>query len=138
MWLSDLLGKVVLLNFEATWCPSFRARAPKLEQLHQRLKGQDFVLLSVHLQERTSTVKAFRQEHGMSFPAVIDADGKVSERYRVQFIPSTSLIDRAGMMVGRTLGANAWDSDEAKELKLSLINDPPREATRPGAGGKQS
>jgi peroxiredoxin len=122
--LSDLHGKVVLLNFEATWCPSCRAQAPKLEQLHQRLKGQDFVLLSVHLQERPSTVKAFRQEHGMNFPAVIDADGTVSERYGVQFIPTTYLIDRAGRMVGRTVGPKAWDSEEAKDLIVSLINQP--------------
>jgi peroxiredoxin len=124
--LSDFHGKVVLMNFEATWCPSCRAQAPKLEQLYQRPQGQDFVMLSVHLQERPSTVNAFRQEHGMSFPAVIDADGAVSERYGGQFIPITYLIDREGRMVGRTVGPKAWDSDTATELLVSLINQPRR------------
>lgn len=122
--LSDLRGKVVLVNFEATWCPSCRVQAPKLERLHQRLQGQDFAVLSVHLQERPSTVQAFRQEHGMSLPAVIDADGTVGERYEVQFIPTTYLIDHAGRMVGRTVGPKAWDSEEAKDLMLWLINQP--------------
>ncbi len=83
MWLSDLRGKVVLVNFEATWCPSCRAQAPKLEQLYQMLQGRDFVLLAVHLREDPKTVKKFRREHQMSFPAVIDADAAVNERYGV-------------------------------------------------------
>jgi len=123
--LSQFRGKVVLLNFEATWCPSCQAQAPKLEPLHQQMQGQDFVLLSVHLRERSKRVKAFRRDHGMSFPAVIDADGKVSERYGVQFIPTTYLIDRAGMIVGRAVGPKAWDSQEAKALMLSLIDQLP-------------
>lgn len=135
--LSTFRGKVVLLNFEATWCPSCRAQAPKLEQLHQLLKGTDFVLLSVHLRERPNTVKAFRREHGMSFSAVIDADGNVSEQYGVQFIPTTYLIDRAGTIVGRAVGPKVWDSEEAKELLLSLINQPTREAVHPGADSKR-
>lgn len=130
--LGHFRGKVVLLNFEATWCPSCQAQAPKLEQLHRQMQGKDFVLLSVHLRERSKSVKAFRRDHGMSFPAVIDADGNVSERYGVQFIPTTYLIDRAGMIVGRAVGPKAWDSQEAKELMLSLIDQPPPGTVRPG------
>jgi hypothetical protein len=54
----------------------------------------------------------------------IDADAAVSERYGVQFIPTTCLIDREGRMVGRTVGPEAWDSEEAKDLILSLIHQP--------------
>jgi hypothetical protein len=103
----------------------------------QAMQGQDVVLRSVHPRERPGTVRAFRQQRTRSLPAVIDTDDAASERDGVQCIPTASVIDRAGRMVGRTVGPKAWDSDKVKALLVSLIHQPLREVARPGAGGKR-
>jgi len=109
--LSDFRGKVVLLNFWAPWCPPCRAEIPSLEQLYEKYRGRDFVLLAV-AEDEERNVRNFVQKSGMSFPVLVDSNGKVYNSYRCRGVPTTLLIDREGVIVGRYLGMRDWTGQE--------------------------
>ena len=97
-------GKVVFLNFWATWCIPCREEMPALERLHQTYQSQDLAVISIDLKESADQVKAFFQKHGLSFPALLDQNGSVFRDYLVAGMPTTYLIGRDGTMLARGIG----------------------------------
>src|SRR6266702_4754485 len=91
-------GKVVLVNFWATWCEPCKAEMPGLQQLADELRGQSFVLYSVNLQEDAAQVEAFQRQYGLNLYAVLDNDGDVTRAYGVRALPATFLIDQHGVV----------------------------------------
>ena len=122
--LSDFKGKIVFLNFWATWCPPCRFEMPSMEKLHNKLKNRDFVILAVDLQEPASVVKEFFKEFNLSFTALLDSDGKVGAVFGVISIPTTFILDKEGKIVGGAVGAREWDSRDSFALFEHLINQP--------------
>jgi len=108
--LSALKGKVVFLNFWATWCGPCRVEMPSMEALHNLYAEKGLEILAVNSGEKQPEVLAFMQNNNLSFPAVLDSDGKVSTSYGVQAIPTTFLIDREGKIVVRLVGSINWDT----------------------------
>jgi thiol-disulfide isomerase/thioredoxin len=105
--LSALRGKVVFLNFWATWCPPGREEMPSMEILYQRYKGAlEFV--TVDMMEDKSAVSAFMRDLKLSFPVALDTDGRVSAFYGIQAIPSTFIIDKDGMIIASVVGGLNW------------------------------
>jgi thiol-disulfide isomerase/thioredoxin len=102
--LSAERGKVVLLNFWATWCEPCKSEMPALQQLADELRDRPFVLYSVDLQEDAAQVEAFQRDYGLSLYAVLDADGDVTRAYGVRALPSTFLIDQGGILRQQRLG----------------------------------
>jgi thiol-disulfide isomerase/thioredoxin len=104
---SDLAGergKVVLINFWATWCEPCKAEMPGLQQLAQELRDQPFRLYSVDLQEEAAQIEAFEREYNLNLYAVMDQDGDATRAYGVRALPSTFLIDRRGILHLQRLG----------------------------------
>src|SRR5260370_20718029 len=98
---SDLIaerGKVVLVNFWATWCEPCKAEMPALQQLADELRGKSFVLYSVDLQEDAPQVEAFQRQYGLNLYAVLDDNGEVTRAYCVRALPATFLIDQQGLV----------------------------------------
>ncbi len=122
--LSELKGKVVVINFWTTWCPSCRIEMPDLEKLHQHFKASEFALLAVNLRESGQTVRQYFQDHKLSFTALLDSDGEVGQRFGIRSIPTTFIIDRNGGMIGKAFGARQWGSDPAFAFFENLINFP--------------
>src|SRR5438105_4475489 len=91
-------GKVVLLNFWATWCIPCRTEMPELQSLADDLHGESFTLLTIDLQEEAATITLFRRELGLRLPVLLDQDGEVTRSYGVRALPATFLIDRNGML----------------------------------------
>ncbi|MBI3077481.1 MAG: TlpA family protein disulfide reductase [Deltaproteobacteria bacterium] len=120
--LADYRGKVVFLNFWATWCVPCRLEMPTMEKLHQTYQGRGLVVLAVDIQENPKKVKAFISELKLTFPAVIDATGDVVEAYKIFAVPTTILISRQGEMLGRVTGYRDWSTKEARELLDQLLN----------------
>jgi peroxiredoxin len=108
--LSKLKGKVVFLNFWATWCPPCREEMPSMEILYQRFHDQGLELLAVDLMENSKTVSAFLANNRLSFPAVLDTSGRVSSFYGIQAIPATFIIDRDGKIILYTAGGRNWNT----------------------------
>lgn len=111
--LKDFRGKVVFLNFFATWCEPCRLEMPAMERLSQTYRDKGLMVLAVDMHESAESVRAFMQELKLSFPAVVDADGSVGFMYGVRPIPATFLIARDGQILWRAFGARDWDSAEA-------------------------
>jgi peroxiredoxin len=94
--LSELRGQVVMINFWATWCAPCRQEMPLLNRIYEQYRKSGFVLLGVNIDDKPETAKALAQQLGISFPVLFDTDKQVSQRYDVDAMPSTVLIDRSG------------------------------------------
>jgi thiol-disulfide isomerase/thioredoxin len=116
-------GKVVFLNFWAIWCPPCRHEMPMLEQVYQALREQPFVLWAVNFQEGQEEVSRFMRDQRLHFPALLDLDGSVSRRYKVQGLPMTYIVDCAGMIVGQAVGPRPWHNDATRTLLAALLHD---------------
>jgi cytochrome c-type biogenesis protein len=110
--LSDLKGKVVFLNFWATWCGPCRIEMPSMETVYRRLQDRGFTVLAVNIGEQKKEVSAFMKENKLSFPAALDEKGTIAAYYGVQAIPTTYIIDRRGLIVSRMVGSIDWNKPE--------------------------
>lgn len=123
--LSDFKGNVVLLNFWATWCGPCREEMPTIEQLFRDYQRKAFVVVGVAGDKQGKTVvEPFVKEHGLSFPVVLDADGVVSQQYRVRGIPTVYLLDRQGRIAGMYVGGADWNSKDARAVIDRLLQEP--------------
>ena len=120
--LAELRGKVVFLNFWATWCPPCRVEMPSMEQLHKELKDKGLAILAIDIGESPKQVARFMKEFRLTFPALLDVNSEVSSRYRVQGLPTTFLVDRNGSVIGAAVGARDWASRDGKALIRFLLD----------------
>jgi thiol-disulfide isomerase/thioredoxin len=118
--LANLTGKVVLLNFWATWCPPCRAEMPSIERLWKAMKGKDFTIAAVDEGESAATVNAFFAKNGYSYPVALDVNGGAGDAFAVQGIPTTYLLDKNGLAIARVVGGIEYDSPEALALFAEL------------------
>ncbi len=121
--IKDFRGKVILLNFWASWCPPCRKEMPSIERLYRAFKDRGFVVIGVNYMEEADTVKDFMKDFDLTFPSFLDEGGSVAEMYRVMGIPTTFLIDREGRIAAKVLGDREWDSDHAKAIVEELLKE---------------
>jgi peroxiredoxin len=100
--LRELKGKVVLVNFWATWCPPCRKEMPDLNTLYQRFKDQGFVILAIS-DEDADKVKPFIAERNIGYPVMLDPGRKVNELFQVEGIPKSFVYDREGRLVAQSI-----------------------------------
>jgi cytochrome c biogenesis protein CcmG/thiol:disulfide interchange protein DsbE len=112
--LSDFRGKVVFLNFWATWCPPCRAEMPAIETLHRKYRDGDVVVLGIDLRESASTVRAFVEEGGYTWTFLLDTTGRVGSMYQVRGIPASYFVDRKGIIRAVAIGGMTGATMEAK------------------------
>jgi cytochrome c biogenesis protein CcmG/thiol:disulfide interchange protein DsbE len=94
--LDDYRGRVVVLNFWASWCKPCRAESPLLERWHRRMQDQGGTVLGVDMQDVTDSAQAFIDEYGLSYPMLKDKEGEGVEKFGVVAYPETFVIDRKG------------------------------------------
>ena len=120
--LDDYRGKIVLLDFWATWCGPCRLTMPILEKLQSEFP-EDLVLLAVNLQESEATVRGYVQKQKLKSRMLLDRDGRVSSSYRVSSIPMQVLLDRGGtvrhVQIGLSSQLGEQISRQIAELKKS-------------------
>lgn len=120
--LSDYRGKVVLLNFWASFCAPCLEEMPALETLWQDYREQGFVVLAVAADRGSiDPVRRFVETGNYSFPIPLDPDGNVRKQYEVVALPTTYLIGRDGRFAGRVLGAREWNSEQGRLLVQGLL-----------------
>lgn len=121
--LSQLRGKVVMLNVWTTWCPPCRKEMPTMEALYKKLKSADFVMLAASQDvDGKNTVLPYLQEGGFTFPVLLDVRGEVGKKYGVTGYPETFIIDRQGNIVYHHIGYNDW-SQPTVEAALRRLTD---------------
>ncbi len=122
MSLSQFRGKVVLLNFWATWCGPCRIEMPAMEHLYQTLSRQDFEILAVSTDPQGMAVtRPFQREMGFTFPILHDPDMRIGLTYGARTLPLTFMVDRRGVIRKKIFGARDWDSQEARDLIHMLM-----------------
>jgi peroxiredoxin len=107
----SLRGKVVLLNFWATWCKPCEDEMPAMERLYRVLADTPFELVAVSVDSERSDVEAFVQRLGLTFPILLDPDQEVAALYQTFRFPESLLIDADGVVVERYVGSKEWDAD---------------------------
>ena len=119
--LSDMRGKIVFLNFWATWCSACLVEIPAMEKLNAKLKDKDFVMLAISMQEPASRVKDYFIKHKLSFTALLDTKGEVASSFGVISIPTTFIMDKGGGIIGKAIGAREWYSKDSISLFEYLL-----------------
>jgi peroxiredoxin len=119
--LASLRGRVVLLNFWATWCEPCEAEMPAMQRLHDQLAGDAFELVAVSVDEKDSDVRAFQQRLGLQFPIVLDPSRAVSRLYQTFRYPESFLIDASGKVVERYVGPRDWSDPLYVERIRALL-----------------
>jgi cytochrome c biogenesis protein CcmG, thiol:disulfide interchange protein DsbE len=120
--LADYKGKLVLLNFWATWCIPCREEMPGMETLWQKYKEQGFVVVAVSVDDGSKKrVETFTKLLDLSFPVLLDPESEVSDLYKVSDMPTSFLIDRNGNIISRIVGTEEWSSPEAAQFVEKLL-----------------
>ena len=120
--LSQFRGKLVFLNFWATWCPPCREEMPAMEKLSQAFRDKGLVVLAVNFQEGPEAARVFFREQGLTYPVVLDQKGNVALSYGVRGLPATYFIGRDGQIVARAFGPRDWAGPDARRLITALLD----------------
>ncbi len=120
--LKDFRGKLVLLNFWATWCLPCREEMPAMERLYQQYKSKGFTILAVDVKDNPKDAVAFLKELKITYPVMLDPDGEVGLLYGAWGLPATYLIGPKGEGLARMWGPAQWDSAGAKQLIQDLLD----------------
>lgn len=102
--LSDFWGKVVVLNFWATWCDPCRAEMPDLERTYQAYKEKNVEFVGISVDTDTKLVNSFIKEVGVTYTILLDPSNQVASDYAIRAIPTTYIVDEEGMIVGSQIG----------------------------------
>ncbi len=112
-------GKVILLNFWATWCTPCREEMSSLEWLQNHFEGKDFIFLAISVDYGgVKAVQEFMNKHQYNFLVLLDPHHQVYDLFKVQGIPTTFLIDKRGVILGKAIGPRDWRS----EMVVNLLN----------------
>ena len=119
--LKDFRGKVVFLNFWATWCEFCKDEMPAMDRLYREFKGKGLEVVAVNVKDKRTEALGFVKQLKLTYSIVMDADGEVGLLYGAFGMPTTYLIDRKGMVLARLWGPADWYSPAARSLIRSLV-----------------
>ncbi|MCU7906235.1 MAG: TlpA family protein disulfide reductase [Candidatus Thiodiazotropha sp. (ex Epidulcina cf. delphinae)] len=119
--LSTMAGKVVLVNFWATWCPPCIEEMPSLVRLSNSIDQSRFAILAVNVQEKQRRVQQFATQLGLVFPVLLDTSRQVGDAWDITVFPSSFLVDAEGRIRFKAIGPVQWDSDEVVAVVEKLL-----------------
>lgn len=122
--LDSLQGKVVILNFWATWCLECRPEMPMFERLHREFGAQGLSVVGINAREGATAVRVYAKELGLTFPLILDQRGTINAAYGVIGLPTTFLIGRDGRPVALAIGPREWSGKPARTLIQALLAEP--------------
>jgi thiol-disulfide isomerase/thioredoxin len=114
-------GKVVLVNFWATWCPPCREEMPSMQALRTRFADKGFEVLAVNVLESEDKIVAFRESELIDLPFLMDQDGEAAKRWKVRMLPRSFVIDRQGAIRYQLLGEANWTGPKVAPVIERLI-----------------
>ena len=116
-------GKLVLLNFWATWCPPCRLEMPSMERLYGEFRDKGLEVVAVNFMESGEQVRAFAEEQKLTYPMLLDKEAEIAGRYGVMRLPVSVLIGREGEVIAKAIGFKDWYKDDIRELVAALLGD---------------
>src|SRR6266498_4854477 len=126
--LTDYRGKVVFLNFWATWCKPCKEEMPSMQVLWDNLKNQDFMMLAVSMDRVTTTkdIPSYVETLKLSFPILTDSWGQTDKRYKLMGVPETYIIDQNGVLREKVIGPRDWTRRESIETIVQMLQKQPK------------
>ncbi len=120
--IKSLRGKVVVVNFWATWCPPCREEMPSLEKLYQATKDKNIEILAINVGENIDDVFSFINsiEPSPSFPILFDTEAKAMEQWKVQGLPTTYIIDTQGRITYKAVGGRQFDHPDIIQKLIQM------------------
>ena len=123
--LTDYRGKVVVVNFWATWCPSCLAEMPSMNRAWRGLGPDGFMMLAVNVGEDRKTVEEFAANFDLSFPVLLDPRNTQSDEWSIWGLPTTFIVDPSGRIAYRAVGGRDWDDPELMaQIRALQIREP--------------
>lgn len=122
--LESFKGKVILLNFWATWCPPCIKEMPSMERLRNELSGKPFEVVAINVGESPTTVSSFMLELDteLTFPILLDQDAKSFGQLGLRGLPMTLILDHEGNIIEKVLGGRDWDDEKSVDLIMQEVN----------------
>jgi peroxiredoxin len=120
--LDQYRGRVVVVNFWATWCPPCRHELPSLQRLWEDMREEGVVVLGVNVGEDPDSIFFFTADYPVDFPLLLDRDSAVIEAWPVVGIPTTFIVDTRGRMVYRAVGAREFDHPDIRAALRDLLD----------------
>jgi thiol-disulfide isomerase/thioredoxin len=118
-------GKVLIVNFWATWCPPCREEMPSMERAWQAVKDEGIVLLAINVGETEEQIGNFTGKYPVTFPLLLDEDASGTQRWPVQGLPTTYVVDAEGRLAFRAIGGRDWDDpallDQVRALRPPAV-----------------
>ena len=118
--LKDYRGRVVIVNFWATWCPPCRFELPSMERAYAKLQKDDIEILAINVGESEDIIFTFTADYPVTFPLLMDLNSSVINRYPVIGLPTTYVVDPKGHLVYRAIGTREWDNKKLLEKIRAL------------------
>ena len=118
----ELAGRVLILNFWATWCGPCKEEMPSLERLRQKFPADQLAILAVTTDIRPREIKAFWQQLGLHFDVLLDEQEELSQALMVRNLPTTLIVDTHGHLSQRIMGPREWDSPKSVSYIHHLLN----------------
>ena len=128
--LADYRGKVLLLNYWATWCPPCLREMPSLERLRVNMAGRPLEIVAIDSAEPAEEVNAYLSRMKLGFPVLLDENGSNTQRWKVFALPTTFLLDGEGRVRYVLKGATEWDEAAALRVIESLLAEVPASAPK--------
>ena len=120
--LSSQKGKVVFVNFWATWCKPCRDEMPSMEALNKAMAGKPFQMLSIVFNDDLKMAESFARRLGATFPVLANPSPELTEAYMITGVPETFLIDADGILLHKFIGPYDWNAPEMRKLVLDLFS----------------
>ena len=117
-------GMVIVLNFWATWCLECRPEMAVLERLQREFSSRGLAIIGINARENKEAVRRYAKELGLTFPLVLDRDGKINALYGVIGLPTTFVVGRDGRAIAFAIGPRRWESAPARALIAALLAEP--------------
>jgi len=122
--LAQYRGKVVVVNFWATWCEPCRDEMPSLQRLGRQMAAEPFAILAVNYGESDARVADFAKRFGLDFPVLLDPNQDAPRAWRVRVLPASFVVDRGGRVRYRVIGEIDWMGREAVDAVTRLVRGP--------------
>ena len=119
--LESYRGKVVLVNFWATWCEPCRDEMPSIERLRRSMDGRPFAVLAVNLAEPDSRIRAFLEKIPVGFPVLLDRDTAVAKAWKARILPATYIVGPDGKIRYAHLGELDWSQESVRRAIAALL-----------------
>lgn len=126
--LSDYRGKVVFLNFWATWCKPCAEEIPSMQRLNENLEAFPFAIVAVSVdKDGPGVIKAFLDKYGATFSSLHDRRGRIKDLYKTTGVPETFIIDQNGVIAERVVGPRDWDDAASTRMIMELVQYGPKD-----------